>query len=142
MNKLWGHGKKGAILACILEPANIHLLTKERKPILINLNDGPWKDGIPPKVQVILDYSETPIADTSYFAEHHPEMQVDDQRTPVSAKKRPHCPECKSTIEELGVWRSDESPLWLTFCYTCGCVFGVSRPIQGLEKKPPLQLEK
>lgn len=135
MNKLWGQGTKGAVLACILEPGNIELLTKQRKPIEIDLNAGPWKSGLPPKVQVIIAYSETPVADRKEFTKLLGEEHVIDQRTPVSEKKRPHCPECKSTIEQLGVWRSDESPLWLTFCYVCGCVFGVSRPIEGLEKK-------
>ena len=134
MNKLWGQGTKGAVLACILEPGNIHKL-QQKHPIEIDLNDGPWRDGLPPKVQVIIAYSETPVADAKEFSKLHPGMQVEDRRTAVIEKKVPHCPECKSTIEQLGVWRSDEAPLWLAFCAMCGCVFGVSRPIEGLERK-------
>lgn len=133
MNKLYGRGPKGSVLACVLEPGNIDRL-KKNEPIEIDLNDGPWKQGLPPKIRVIIAYSETPIADAKHFQEHYsiePE-NVDDRRTPVSETKRPHCPECKSTVEQLGVWRSAEAPLWLAFCYVCGCIFGVSRPIEGL----------
>lgn len=134
MNKLYGSGTKGSVLACILEPGNIHLLTKERKPIEIDLNDGPWKNGLPPKIQVILAYSETPKQDATYFGTTLNPASVEDRRTPVSEKKRPHCAECKSTIEQLAVWRSEQSPLWLTFCSVCGCVFGVSQPVNIEEK--------
>ena len=133
MNKLYGEGPKGKVLVCILEPGNLQKL-KQNQPIEINLNDGPWKNGLPPKIEVVIAYSETPVADMRKFVRDFPAMAVDDRRTVVSESKRPHCPECKSTVEQLGVWRSDESPLWLAFCATCGCIFGVSRPIEGLER--------
>jgi hypothetical protein len=134
MNKLFGAGTEGNVLLCILEPGNIHKLT-HGEPIDISLNEGPWWAGIPPKVKVVIAYSETPIRDQREIEKLIGSEKVIDQRTPVSEKKRPHCPECKSTIEQLGVWRSDDSPLWLSFCYVCGCVLGVSKPIEGLEKK-------
>lgn len=37
----------------------------------------------------------------------------------------PHCPECKSPIEQLGAWRSHDVPLWIAFCEVCGCVMGI-----------------
>lgn len=132
--KLWGQGTKGAVLACILEPGNIYQLTNH-KPIEIDLNEGPWKDGLPPKVQIVIAYSETPVGDRKEFTKWVGEEHVEDRRKPVSEKKIPHCPECRSTVEQLGVWRSDQAPLWLAFCAMCGCIFGVSRPIEGLEKK-------
>lgn len=133
MNKFWGGGVDGNVVVCVLEPGNIHKLTNG-EPIDINLNDGPWKRGLPAKVHVVIGYSETPVTDAKTFRRLNPTVPFEDQRTPVSEAKRPHCPECKSSIEQLGVWRSDESPLWLTFCPMCGCVFGVSRPIEGLER--------
>ena len=131
MNKLWGRGVDGNVLLCILEPGNVHKL-KNNEPIDINLNDGPWKSGLPAKVHVVIAYSETPVTDAKQILKDYP---GEDQRTPVLEKQRPHCPECKSTIEQLGVWRSDEAPLWLSFCAMCGCVFGVSKPVEGLERK-------
>lgn len=134
MNKLYGQGPEGAVLALFLEPGNIHQL-KEGNPIEIDLTDGPWKTGLPPKIHVVIAYSETPINDAKHFAQLGTDMKIDDRRTAVSKGKRPHCAECKSTIEQLGVWRSDEAPLWLSFCVVCGCVFGVTRPVEGLERK-------
>ena len=134
MNKLYGGGPKGEVLVCILEPGNLQRL-KENKPIDIDLNDGPWKNHLQRKFHVVIAYSETPVADARKFVRDFPEMRIEDRRTEVSESKRPHCPECKSTVEQLAVWRSDESPLWLAFCATCGCIFRVSRQIEGLEPK-------
>lgn len=134
MNRLWGEGAKGAVLACILEPGNIQRL-KERKPIEINLNEGPWEGGLPPKVTLVIAYSETPIADQKSFEKWMTPDKIEDRRTPVMESKRPHCPECKSTVEQLGCWRSDTSPIWLVFCAMCGCIFGATEPIPGLERK-------
>lgn len=134
MNRLWGEGKHGPWLTCILEPGNMYKLTNHQ-PIEIKLNEGPWEKGIPLDATLVITYSETPIADEKQLRKLvGPEGKVEDRRTAVSEAKRPHCPECKSTIEQLGVWRSDDAPLWLTFCCVCGCVFGVSRPIEGLKK--------
>lgn len=136
MNRLWGDGEHGPWMTCILEPGNMYRLTNHQ-PIEIKLADGAWKDGIPQNATLVIAYSETPIADQKKLEQLVGGPQnVEDRRTAVSEKKRPHCPECKSTIEQLGVWRSAESPLWLTFCYVCGCVFGVSKPIQELGRKP------
>ena len=55
-------------------------------------------------------------------------------RSPVAQSKRPHCPQCMSRIEELGVWRSEQAPVWLVFCTNCGCTLGTIPPIAGLEK--------
>lgn len=132
MNKLYGDGVKGAWLTCILEPGNFERL-QHHEPIEFELNDGPWKNGLPPKITIVIAYSETPIRDARELAKLVP--TVEDRRTPVSESKRPHCQECKSTIEQLGVWRSDQSPMWLVFCPVCGCVFGTTPPIM-LEQKP------
>lgn len=138
MNKLYGHGPNGAVLALFLEPGNLHRL-KEGQPIEIDLTDGPWRAGLPPKIHVVIAYSETPTADAKEFAKRRPDMQIDDRREAVIKGKRPHCAECKSTIEQLGVWRSDEAPLWLSFCVVCGCVFGVTPPIDELKRPKELQ---
>jgi hypothetical protein len=135
MNKLYLSNNEGAVLALILEPGNIHKLTTERKPIEIKLHEGPWKQGIPPKVTLDIFYSETPIADAREIRKLLPEaVKVQDERTPVMQTKRPHCPDCKSTIEQLGVWRSQQTPIWLVFCAMCGRTLGVIPPVAGLEK--------
>jgi hypothetical protein len=136
MNKLYLSNNEGAVLALILEPGNIHKLTTERKPIEIKLHEGPWKQGIPPKVTLTVFFSETPIADAREIRKLLPDaVKVEDERTPVMQSKKPHCPECRSIIEQLGVWRSEESPIWLTFCAMCGCVLGATEPIDSLRKK-------
>jgi hypothetical protein len=139
MNKLYLSNNEGAVLALILEPGNIHKLVTERKPIQIKLHEGPWRGGIPPKVTLEVFFSETPIADAHemrrLLAENDAATKVEDQRTPVMEATRPHCPQCRSTIEQLGVWRSEQSPVWLVFCAMCGCTLGVSEPIESLRKK-------
>jgi hypothetical protein len=139
MNKLYGEDEHSKFLLCILEPGNIHRLTTERQPIEINLNDkdGPWAKGLPAKVTIHIAYSETPVSDASELRKLMPDLKIKDRRAAVVAAKRPHCPECKSTVEELGVWRSEESPLWIVFCASCGAVFGTTPPVAGLEKKKP-----
>jgi hypothetical protein len=137
MNKLYLSTNEGAVLALILEPGNIHKLTTERAPIEIKLHEGPWKNGIPPKVTLNVFYSETPIADAKeirkLLAKDGGEVKFEDTRTPVMETKRPHCPNCHSTIEQLGVWRGD-APVWLVFCVMCGSTLGAIPPVAGLEK--------
>jgi ribosomal protein L37AE/L43A len=55
--------------------------------------------------------------------------------TEQQKSQRPHCPECRSSIEQLGVWRS-ESPLWLAFCSICGCTLGSMPRAAELEAAP------
>lgn len=134
MNKLWGDGKEGPVMVCVLEPGNIHKLMEERKPILIPLNDGPFAGrGLPAKLSVVIHYSETPIADMKHLERTFGIKPV-DERTPTVKTKVPHCAECKSTVEELGVWRND-SPVWLVFCVGCGCVLGSMPPAVELRSK-------
>lgn len=137
MNKLWGSGSGGNVLACILEPGNIERL-KKHEPIEIDLNDAdsPYKGGLPAKLKIVIAYSETPVADSREFAKlvKDPAMAV-DRRTAVSEKKLPHCPECKSTIEQLGVGREKESILWTVFCPQCGCVLAIVPPIEELKRR-------
>lgn len=124
MNKIYGDNKDGKLLICVLEPGNIHKLLNERKPLEIRLHEGPFERGLPAKLTVVIGYSETPIRDGQEFAASLVDgAHAIDQRTPVLKTKVPHCPECRSTIEQLGVWRS-ETPVWLVFCTCCGCVFG------------------
>jgi hypothetical protein len=137
MNRTYGDGKNGKFVMCILEPANLHKLVEERKPIEFSLNEatGPYERGLPAKLSVIIAYSETPIADSRELEKMLvPGGKVSDQRTPVSQAKRPHCPECHSTIEQLGVWRN-ESPMALAFYGVCGCVFGMvpTEVVKGLK---------
>jgi hypothetical protein len=40
-----------------------------------------------------------------------------------------------SVIEELGVWRSEQAPVWLVFCTNCGCTLGNTPPLAGLQGK-------
>ena len=156
MNKLWGEAKDGGkILICVLEPGNIRKLVGEKQPIQLDLNDGPYAEALPARLSVVIHYSDSPVADARAFAElvrNSPnqgkpggvsaprilDRQIIDQRTPKIESSKPHCPECKSTIEQLGVWRSDTSPVWIAFCPVCGCTLGVTPaldPLPGMERK-------
>src|SRR5215471_18825122 len=122
MNKLFGTKPDGTkFIALSLEPGNIHRLTKKGLPILVRIEDM-FPDGIPTKLELAIFYSETPVADARKLAEMA-EVAL-DERTPVSKEKRPHCPECRSTIEQLGMMRGD-APVDTIFCASCGCVLGV-----------------
>lgn len=131
MNKIFTEDLDGKVLICVLEPGNIHKLVDERLPIRIALNEGPFEKGLPAKLTVLIHYSETPVADARELAQHS--KSFEDQRAPKVKTTRPHCPECKSSVEQLGVWRND-SPVWLAFCVMCGCVFGSMPPVPGMEK--------
>jgi hypothetical protein len=119
MNELIAKGADGqTVLILVLEPGNINLL-REGRPIDKRIHDY-FPDGIPRKLELVIHYSETPLADSKAFAKMS-KMTFDERS---SKKVRPHCPECKSTIEQLGVWRN-ESRMALTFCSQCGCIFGM-----------------
>jgi hypothetical protein len=122
MNQLVGKDEHGnSILVLLLEPGNIHKMTKLGMPVDVRIEDF-FPEGIPRKLRLTVAFSETPIADSKQLAELA-EVAL-DERSQASVKVRPHCPECRSTIEQLAVWRN-ESPMALTFCATCGCVFGM-----------------
>jgi len=138
MNRFYGEGKDGKVMLCVLEPGNLKRIT-EHDPIEIDLNDpdGPWKNGLPAKLKVVMIYSETPIADAEAVMKElqlKPE-HVSDRRTPVIKTKRPHCVSCNSVIEQIGVWMSKETPIWLAYCAQCGAIFGPLAPIEGLREK-------
>jgi len=80
-----------------------------------------YPDGIPRKLEVMIFWSETPVHDAKEFSKMA-QMSFRRKRAPVNKQRRPHCQECKSTIEQLGVWRN-ESPMAIAFCPDCGCVF-------------------
>jgi hypothetical protein len=134
MNKLISDGPYGKNLLCILEPSNISRL-REGKPITFSLNSPDlFPAGLPAKLSIEIAYSETPIADARDIAKTlKPGAVFTDRRTPKLETSRPHCPECSSTIEQLGVWRSD-SPVWLVFCTQCGCTLGTMPPVASMEK--------
>jgi len=135
VNKLYSDGKDGKLVTLILEPGNIHKLVSERKPIEVKLNEGPFEGGLPAKMSVVILYSETPIRDAREIAKMvKPSGTLVDQRTPVVEKQRPHCPECHSTIEQLGMWQGDECPIVILFCAMCGCTLG-TMPRAALEKR-------
>lgn len=122
MNQLVGTKENGTkFLVLVLEPGNIHKL-QQKQPISIRIEDM-FPDGIPKRLELGIFYSETPIADARQLSQMA-DVTL-DERTPTIKNKRPHCPECKSTIEQLGMMRSPESPVNTIFCPTCGCVFGV-----------------
>lgn len=121
MNTIVGDAKGGGkMLILSLEPGNIHRLT-EGKPILLHVEDM-FPNGIPPKLELAIMYSETPVADAREMAKHA-DVAL-DERTQREKKIRPHCPECRSTIETLGVG-TNASPAAFVFCPQCGCAFGV-----------------
>ena len=121
MNQLVGVDKKGQpIVILILEPGNLHKL-KEGLPIEVRIDDL-FPDGIPQKLNLAIMHSETPVRDSRELAKLS-EITL-DERSAITKTKRPHCPECRSSIEQLGVWKN-ESPLAITFCPMCGCTLGM-----------------
>lgn len=137
MNKLLLDGPKGKLLLCVLEPGNVKRL-QQGEPIEFSLNAPElFPSGLPAKLSVGIAYSETPIADAKEIAKLvNPGGKFSDKRSAAIASSRPHCPECGSTIEQLGVWRSEQCPIWLVFCTQCGWTLASTPPIEGLEKKP------
>ncbi len=120
MNHLVGKDGDGKpFMLLVLEPGNLHKL-REGKPIRLRVEDM-FPDGIPKTLRLDILFSETPIADSREIAKMSD--VVFDERTPANQQRRPHCAECRSTIEQLGVWRGD-SPVALVFCPCCGCVLG------------------
>lgn len=121
MNAATGTNKDGSrFLLIVLEPGNVHKLQKGQ-PMHFRIEDM-FPDGIPRKLEVVIAHSETPIGDGKKLAEIA-DVAL-DERTPQNENRRPHCPECRSTIEELGVWRN-ESLMALAFCAQCGCTLGM-----------------
>jgi hypothetical protein len=121
MNKITGtHSDGRRFLALILEPGNIFRLCQKRARIMLRIEDE-FPDGIPPKLLLEIHYSETPLADAAQLKGMA--KMTFDERSAVTDKLRPHCPECHSTIEQLGMWKGD-SPIALLFCAQCGCAFG------------------
>lgn len=120
MNQFVGKRSGRHFLELRLEPGNLERL-KAGDPIQKRIEDM-FPDGIPDRLDLYISYSETPIADAREL-EQSAEVAV-DERSHISRAKRPHCPECKSSIEQLGMWRSD-APVLIAFCPTCGCALGV-----------------
>lgn len=129
MNQIAGKRADGTpFLMLVLEPGNLERLQQGR-PVFKRVEDF-FPDGIPRRLELVIGFSETPIADARGLRD---QAQVAlDERTPESKKKRPHCPECKSTIEQLGVMQN-ESPIVLVFCPNCGCVLSSALADQMLK---------
>lgn len=120
MNQFAGKRADGrSFLSLVLEPGNIRRL-QQGQPIMLQV-EALFPQGIPKALELAIHYSETPVADARYLAKVA-EVTLDER--PMHAQTRPHCPQCRSTIEELAVWRSEQSPVALPFCASCGCVFG------------------
>jgi hypothetical protein len=141
MNKIVGDGKNGKFLLCILEPGNLERL-KEGKPIEFNTRDL-FPRGLPAQMSIAIAFSETPVADAREIAKMvEPGGIHEDTRAATAAKKLPHCPECKSTVEQLGIY-SNESPVWLIFCPQCGSTLGTTPPNEKLmEQREAARHEK
>jgi hypothetical protein len=84
-----------------------------------------FPDGVPQRLELGIFYSETPVADARALRDLA-EVSL-DERTHVSINKRPHCPECHSTIEQLGMMKYEAAPVDVVFCPQCGCVLSVLR---------------
>lgn len=121
MNQLVGEKQNGSkFLGLVLEPGNLRRL-QQGKPIIMRVEDM-FPDGVPKRLELAIFYSETPVGDARALTK---EAEVTlDERTPKMEKTRPHCPECGSTIEQLGMMKS-EAPVSTIFCAQCGCVLGV-----------------
>jgi hypothetical protein len=122
MNTFTGKRENGAsFIALTLEPGNLTRLQAGR-PIKVRIEDF-FPDGMPGRLELFIGFTETPVADGRELAKHA--EVVLDERTLVAEQLRAHCPECKSTIEQIAVKTSDESPILLVLCSSCGCLVGV-----------------
>jgi hypothetical protein len=131
MNIATGNKEDGTpFLILTLGPANMHRM-KEGDPALLRVHEF-FPEGIPRRLEVLLAFSETPIKQAQQLAEMA-EMVFDERG--IGGPKRPHCPECRSTIEQLGVQRN-ESPVAVVYCSVCGCLFGTvaSDAVKALAK--------
>lgn len=123
MNQLVGEKENGSkFLGLILEPGNLHRL-QQGEPITLRVEDM-FPNGVPRRLELAIFYSETPVGDARELTKMA-EVTL-DERTPAAKKMVPHCPQCRSTIEQLGVWKSEGVPIWTIFCAQCGCVLGVT----------------
>lgn len=120
MNQIVGTDEYGGAFLCLLlEPGNIHKLT-QGAPIKVHVGAS-FPDGIPKELDLLISYSETPVQD---FNELSKDTGVAfNERNLGKAKLRPHCPECRSTVEQMGIF-TNESPVVLVCCSVCGCTLG------------------
>ncbi len=102
MNQVVGVKKDGSpFLALALEPGNLKKL-REGQPIVIRLGDL-FPRGIPITTELMIAYSDTPVADARTMAKES--GQVFDER---SAKPvRVNCPKCESTVEQVGLTKTE-----------------------------------
>jgi hypothetical protein len=131
MNLAVGTRQNGTkFLLMILEPGNIHRL-QQGDPISTRIEDL-FPGGIPKRLQLVISYRETPEADARALSKMA-DVSL-DERTPVAKAIRPHCPECRSTIEQVGLCQND-SPVDFLFCSQCGCTLGVitKRKVESCE---------
>jgi len=96
---------------------------REGHPVSKRIEDW-YPDGIPRKLELLIFWSDTPVHDAKEFSKMA-QMSF-DERAPAIKQTRPHCQECKSTIEQLASGEN-ESPMAIAFCPDCGCVFGMVR---------------
>ena len=125
MNKVSGIKEDGThFLMLVLEPGNVHRI-KNGDPILVRIEDC-FTDGIPPQLELAIFYSETPAADFRHMQKEFGATGI-DERTAQAQKKRPRCPSCTSTVEQMGMSRvavPNDRTLYTFFCPMCGCVLG------------------
>lgn len=127
----------------VLEPANLHRL-KNGDPVLVHVEDF-FPDGIPATLELMVAYSETPHADAKEFVKMS-KMTL-DEKTPKLQAQRPHCPQCRSTIEQVGKFGQSGFPMTIFFCPLCGCTMGIHydpppkpKPTTGPEGLPQRQM--
>lgn len=130
MNKFVTESDKGEkALVLVLEPGNLEKL-KKYDPVVINVEDmfptSVFPDGVPKKLALIIAFSPTPVSDSRALRDIMEQQgngaQFRDEASTIAKAKRPHCPECKSTVEQLGVL--DSNPV-IIFCTGCGAVLGI-----------------
>lgn len=122
MNQAVGKRRDGKpFLMLVLEPGNLTRLQQDR-PIKVQV-EALFPDGVPKRLELLIAFSATPVEDAREFAEDA--EVVLDERTPRSKQIRPHCPECKSTLEQLGMLTHDAVPMATVFCPSCGCSLGM-----------------
>jgi len=119
-------GKKpdgSSFLVLVLEPGNLHLL-QQNQPIIVHV-ESHFPDGMPKRLELLISYSETPVA-TFRELKDVTDMAFDERS---AVKKRPHCPEFHSTIEQFGI-HGKGTPVFLIVCPACGCVLGAMPAVE------------
>jgi hypothetical protein len=118
MNQIVGRDQKGVqFVALVLEPGNVERIRRD-EPIRVHL-ESLFPDGIPRRLDILIGYTSTPQADAEKLRSQA-EVTLDERA--AFNKTQPHCPQCKSTLEQIALYNNHTHVI--PFCPSCGCALG------------------